>query len=99
LVGLARQVEEEMVWKVQLEDREECQDLIQSTEAFKRATSKEKAGRMQFAFQLKNRKEVVEQAGGAKMHRAEVGAGGGRQPEIKIQIKKFPPPVLGANTR
>ena len=60
LVSLARQVEEEMIWWVQLEDRDECQDLIQTTEAFERSTRKEKADRMRFAFQLKNRKEVVE---------------------------------------
>ena len=56
---LIGQVVEEMAWKVQLEDREECQDLIHTSEAFERATRREKAGRMQFAFQLKNRKEVL----------------------------------------
>ena len=63
LVDLGRQVEEEMVWRVQLNNREDCQDLVQSAEAFERATRNEKADIMQFAFQLKNGMMVVELAG------------------------------------
>ena len=63
LVDLARQVEEEMTWRVQLEHEVECRNLIQATEAFERTTRKEKADRMRFAFQLKDRVEVVELAG------------------------------------
>ena len=48
VVDLVRQVEEEMVWKGHLED--DCQHLVQATEAFERTTRKEKAERMNFAF-------------------------------------------------
>ena len=42
LVDLARQVEEEMTWRVQLEDGEDCQNLVQVTEAFEKTTRTEK---------------------------------------------------------
>ena len=61
MVDLVRQVEEEMVWKGHLED--DCQNLIQATEAFEQATRKEKAERMKFAFQLNNGMETVLLAG------------------------------------
>ena len=62
LVDLARQVEEEMTWKVQLEEGEDCHNLVQITEAFEKTTRREKTDRMRFAFQLRNGMEVVELA-------------------------------------
>ena len=43
IVDPARQVEEEMAWKVKLENENDCRNLVQITEAFERATRKEKA--------------------------------------------------------
>ena len=63
LVDLARKVEEEMTWKVELEDEEDGNNLIRVTEAFERATRKERAERMKFAFQLANGMDVLELAG------------------------------------
>ena len=60
LVDLARHVEEEMIWKAQLEDREDCQDLVRTAEAFERTTRKVKTDRMRFAFQLRNGMELVD---------------------------------------
>ena len=51
-----------MAWKVQLENEDDCQNLIQITEAFEQTTRKEKAERMKFAFQLRNGMEVVQLA-------------------------------------
>ena len=87
-----------MAWKVQLEDREECQDLIQTAEAFERATRREPHGERKqegcsFAFQLKNRKEVLELAGGAKINGAEVGAGGREATPNKNTNKESPSPA------
>ena len=71
-VDLARQVEEEMAWKVQLENEDDCQNMIQITEAFERTTRKEKAKRLKFGFQLSSGMETVQLA--------DYKAGGQRRP-------------------
>ena len=43
-------------------NEDDCQNLIQITEAFERTTRKEKAERMTFVFQLRNGMEVVQLA-------------------------------------
>ena len=60
--GIARKVEEEMKWKVELDNVETCQLLIK-TENFEKGIRKEKASRMQYAFQQISWMEVVEVAG------------------------------------
>ena len=37
---------------VEFEDRETCKDLMETVEKFEKASRKEKAARMKFAFQL-----------------------------------------------
>ena len=63
MIDLARKVEEEMTWKVELEDEEDGNNLVGVTEAFERATRKERSERMRFAFQLANGMDVLELAG------------------------------------
>ena len=50
LIDLANRVEEEMELTVELEDRETCKDLMETVEKFEKASRKEKAARMKFAF-------------------------------------------------
>ena len=52
-----------MMWKVELDNVETCQDFINTVENFKKGSRKEKVARLQYAFQLKNGMEVVEVAG------------------------------------
>ena len=59
LIDLANRVEEEMELTVELEERETCKDLIETVEKFEKASRKEKAARMKFAFQLNDRTEDV----------------------------------------
>ena len=55
LVELARKVEEENGWTVELEDTEACEDLLHNVEAFEKASRVEKANQMKYAFQLGQR--------------------------------------------
>ena len=61
VVDLAREVEEEMSWKIELE--EDKDGLIKVAESFERATRKERADRLKFAFHLANGMDVIELAG------------------------------------
>ena len=64
LIDLANKVEEEMELSVELEDRETCKDLMETVEKFEKASRKEKAARMKFAFQLNDRTDnVLDQSG------------------------------------
>ena len=62
MIDLARKVEEEMVWRVQLNDRDYSQDLVEAAEAFERTNRMEKAERMKYTFKLRNEMELVELA-------------------------------------
>ena len=51
-----------MVWRVQLNDRDYSQDLVEAAEAFERTNRMEKAERMKYTFKLRNEMELVELA-------------------------------------
>ena len=63
VIDMVRQVVEEVAWKVHLENEHDCRNLAEATETFERATRKEKAERMKFAFQLRCGIEIVQLAG------------------------------------
>ena len=49
LIDLARKGEEEMEWTVELEDREACEDLMETGNEFEKAIRREKAAQMKYA--------------------------------------------------
>ena len=64
LIDLANRVEEEMELTVELAERETCKNLMETVEKFEKASRKEKAARMKFAFQLNDRTDdVLDQSG------------------------------------
>ena len=57
LIDLANRVEDEMELTVELED------LMETVEKFEKASRKDKAARMKFAFQLNDSTDVLDQSG------------------------------------
>ena len=63
MIDLAHTVEEEMEWTVEIENREACEDLMETVEKFEKASRKEKADQMKYAFQLGHRTDILDQGG------------------------------------
>ena len=51
MIDLARKVDGEMVWRVELDNVETCHDLLKNVKGFEQVNRKEKAAKMKYAFQ------------------------------------------------